>query len=446
MEKMKKEEDFVSKKQHEIVLRELEFNKQLLKEESRAKGMLRSEVEQLEYAVSELNARILNQIRQQEDRISQDKIIFDENLKEEELRQCVTELRIQLKAEKERSERLQNQLIETGQELEEVTRSLFEEANEMVSNEARRRAGAEDELNRLRIKMEEMERRCEMESIQNQNLKERLRNSKFPLDKNSKELSSNPSLNSIHSSDSAQIKRKLYKNVLEPRRTSSTPSFDIHSNLINQDGENNEGNGCEAEREEQNNNNTQEEKEEISIPTDFPSSTLHEFAEFIADGNGEELLSGALGEKIMEAEISPTLRFFCNKKNYSKLLNPRSGVYYLSSWRNLEKSLAENRCYIESIGNVKEKHTCSGCERRESLFKMRIQIPTHLIFNPNDSYSWSDWKYICSTCRDRLVSVGDLYSFLRNAKSGVLKKDLPSLYRQFVKLRIRISASRVLTL
>jgi len=98
----------------------------------------------------------------------------------------------------------------------------------------------------------------------------------------------------------------------------------------------------------------------------------------------------------------------------------------------------ENKCFIEPlIGGSKQ--SCSLCNQERIFgFRMSIHLQTQLSKSAKE-----DWREMCSFCRNRIVAVADLYTFVRNLRAGIYKGTIIDMYKMLMRLRIRINIARI---
>ena len=57
----------------------------------------------------------------------------------------------------------------------------------------------------------------------------------------------------------------------------------------------------------------------------------------------------------------------------------------------------------------------------------------------------TEWKSVCTYCRERVVSVADFYTFLRNVKNGIMKAPIVDMYNKCMNLRVKMAVARLLS-
>ncbi|PRP87032.1 hypothetical protein PROFUN_04768 [Planoprotostelium fungivorum] len=413
--------------------KQLNIHKQMLDKETRAKGHLRADNDLLQNTVQELNQRIVMLFNRNEEKANQERAIVSQALTPQELQIAVAELRLLLQEEKERTASLERRLEDTSRELEDVTRTLFEEANRMVSLEARRRSQAEEQSEALKGRLEELSHRCDLESAQNKTLKERIRSSSRLDLFRVRELAWNQSTDNISvTSNGSEAKRergnsKSNGSGTSLRRTNSAPF--VHG-LCYQEEEAQELAMEELSIDEE------PTAEYVAIPQELPAGPLAHFSEFLRPEPDKELLSGRLGEK-----AAPCLRIFKSRKSIGNRIVAGARSGFISSWRQINRALAENTCYIETLPAGHQQIQCDCCESTHAAFRTRMGTK-----DAEEGLGYTEWRPICHSCRERLVCVADLYTFIRNARAGVSKKDLPCLFREFLRLRMRINLTTMMSL
>jgi len=153
-----------------LLQKELSTLKKVLEDESRAKGALRVEAETLR----DDTVKLQKQYQDLSDKLNYRSSVSFDGKSTESLQEELLELRWRLRAETEKFKTLQKEKDAAYAEIEDLTRSLFEESNKLVSDEARKVAELEKSKEKLEKELEEMTRRLELESAVCSMLKERI--------------------------------------------------------------------------------------------------------------------------------------------------------------------------------------------------------------------------------------------------------------------------------
>ncbi|KAF9192426.1 RAB3A interacting protein [Haplosporangium sp. Z 767] len=300
-------------------------------------------------------------------------------------------------------------------ELEELSRTLFEEANGMVATEARARHQLELTRKHLELELKDARERLAAETSQLKELKSKME-AMMDAEPQSKRSSTNPS--DRGSVDLAQLFGMNRVSVPEP--VSEEP--------------------------------------ETAIAID--SQLLHEFKEFVAQSSTvrlQKIHSLPFMKHCQEEDVDPCLRFGNN---------PRISA------RKLTEGICSNTCYIEeaTAEQVKEyerqvlaaqqppsparnsmsnknmlwerlqtqyamyqapKGGCQTCGRSGPL-SHRYRIATS-----------DEWSFIDRFCRDRMVAVCEFYIFIRNIRAGLYTtRTTEDLYSESLRLRLQMFYAR----
>jgi len=162
------------------------------------------------------------------------------------------------------------------------------------------------------------------------------------------------------------------------------------------------------------------------LPEEVHPSNMKDFEEFVALKSGKGL-SGNFGERVLQQDLQPCLKF--RSKTSSFLAKDYSKI--------MESGLQDNNCFIEPISNS-SKGNCMLCGYEQNL-KFRYSIQS-----PEKTDKAVKWKMICQFCRDKIVSVADFYCFVRNIRAGIMKANIVDMYRECIKLRLRMNIARIM--
>ncbi|KAI9095914.1 hypothetical protein DFS34DRAFT_581979 [Phlyctochytrium arcticum] len=92
------------------------------------------------------------------------------------------------------------------------------------------------------------------------------------------------------------------------------------------------------------------------------------------------------------------------------------------------------------------RQKCHSCAlHRDCDYRVRFGPPRSAASDMQRGTAADDtWQPICRFCKDRLLSVGDFFSFLSRLREGVKQgASILSMFRQALLLRRRMSASRI---
>jgi len=270
------------------------------------------------------------------------------------------------------------------QELNELTEKLFEEANTLVSAESKKRYEAETSRERAVSELEEARRRLELEQEVVQELKRKIE------------------LYAEREEDEAHLFHPSPPASPSPSPCSPSPcspspcspaSFDNAASLLRRS------------------------PSRQNLETVFDARLFVEFQEFL--------------EEFKATSEVFSLRFI--KRCISEDINPCLGYLGKSLLRKFLSAFWENNFFIELLPQkLSSPDTCAACEcRRRCAYRFRT--------DPKDP-----WKLIDRFCRDRIVAVGDFFSFLRHLHQGLVPSLPPEeMFQQVSRLRKQIFYARL---
>lgn len=317
----------------------------------------------------------------------------------------------------EKRAEIQHASENVNSELEELTQTLFEEANNLVANEARERHGAQELTKTLSKQLKDSNMHLLIEQSQTREL--RLRISRLEQDHEVALIA-------------AQQKKKPILNVLEIPEHQSDPYDLIHPLLLIQFEQ---------------------------VKTQAPKLKLSKLHELLYMRNA------------LEDDVSPCLRFGGDPRTSTKKfidaimantcfieemsedqieeLMERDKRSALSSQLSLEKKAAEtpttslfNKTMLERITNAltapltdsNEKAGCSTCGKDEP-YQFRFKI---------SDVQQDVWYPICLDCRCRLLSVVAFYQFIRNMRQGLFtSRNSQDLYLEALSLKRGMFYTRI---
>eukprot|EP01112_Ceratiomyxa_fruticulosa_P000401 TRINITY_DN10364_c0_g1_i1.p1 TRINITY_DN10364_c0_g1~~TRINITY_DN10364_c0_g1_i1.p1 ORF type:complete len:574 (+),score=92.97 TRINITY_DN10364_c0_g1_i1:120-1841(+) len=415
------------------------------------------------------------------------------------LQDQLSETKGKLEAEIELRKELQISKTKLEAELEDLTKALFEEANHMVSSEAREKHELLKIKQKLESELEQTKSRLQVDEEVLVALKEKFsqlekRKSKR-VSRQSVQMS--PGLTSTRSRTSSQpsspkhsfielIPRSSSINivceqsstqpirVISPTHTrnssnSSSMSAELEetSSISSLDGAENNGwqNGQIVNAQQNNYSESESDhrrsNSSLEIPTFLLSpSSHHEICEIVdsdsdCDSADEQeveeedtVVFSMKGKADIKYALSqfgaffsvPKLEFSGNKymdRLLKEEVSPTLKLRRLEDkyYRKLLESIWSNKCFIEPLGQAKPMK-CQGCEL-ESVCKWSLKF----------TYSSAEKiLYIGELCRDRVVTVCEFYSYLRNVKNGIVKNvAIVDVWKETARLRIKMAASRILS-
>jgi len=277
---------------------------------------------------------------------------------------------------------VENDLI--NQELNLLTEQLFNEANSMVSNEARKRSEAEALRQQAMSKLEETKNQLMYEQLQLAELREK-------IEKYAAEEEDESHLYDSGSSISSPVFSTSTENSNSNHLTEPIPDDKKFTRRL-------------------------------STPQLVFDARLYvEFEDFIQDLKkpNSKLNSLYFMKRCIEEDIEPCLKYV-GRINFKRFLD----------------AFSENRCYVELIPkkdkNLYDSQVCCACDyKRLCTYQYKLK--------EEDS-----WKPIDRFCRDRMVAIADFYSLIRNIKLGLMRAvPLHDLYHEFSRLRRQIFYARI---
>ncbi|KAG0197379.1 RAB3A interacting protein [Mortierella sp. GBA30] len=302
-------------------------------------------------------------------------------------------------------------------ELEELSRTLFEEANGMVASEARARHQLELTRKHLELELKDAQERLAAETSQLKELKtkmEAMMDTQQPSQ--SKRSSTDPS--NRGSVDLAQLFGLNKISVPEPVAEEPATAIAIDGHL------------------------------------------MHEFKEFVAQSSTVRLAkihSLPFMRHCQDEDVEPCLRFGSN---------PRISA------RKLTEGICSNTCYIEeaTAEQVKEYERmvlaaqqppspARNSMSNKNMLWERLQTQYALYQAPKGGCqtcgrsgplthryrlaSSDEWNFIDRFCRDRIVAACEFYIFIRNIRAGLYStRTIEDLYSESLRLRLQMFYAR----
>ncbi|KAI8599686.1 hypothetical protein EDD21DRAFT_287475, partial [Dissophora ornata] len=300
-------------------------------------------------------------------------------------------------------------------ELEELSRTLFEEANGMVASEARARHQLELTRRHLELELKDAHERLAAETSQLKELKSKME-AMIDSQPQSKRSSANPS--DRGSVDLAQLFGLSKISEMEPASQEPETAIAIDGQLI------------------------QEFKEFVTQSASVRLAKIH---------------SLSFMRHCQEEDVEPCLRF---------------GNTPRVSGKKLTEGICSNTCYIEeaTAEQVKEYERIiltaqqppppsRNSMSNKSMLWERLQTQYAMYQAPKGGcqtcgrsgplthrYRVStadDWSFIDRFCRDRLVAVCEFYIFVRNIRAGLYSsRAIEDLYSESLRLRLQMFYAR----
>eukprot|EP01113_Clastostelium_recurvatum_P008151 TRINITY_DN1381_c1_g1_i7.p1 TRINITY_DN1381_c1_g1~~TRINITY_DN1381_c1_g1_i7.p1 ORF type:complete len:642 (+),score=224.23 TRINITY_DN1381_c1_g1_i7:197-2122(+) len=377
------------------------------------------------------------------------------------------EVRARLDIEMQARMRLQEGKAKLEAELEDLTRTLFEEANEMVSTEAREKYEILQSKIRLESELEQTRSRLQLDEEMLRGLKEKF--SKLEQQQQSEKRRSRrinhsrqnsaslpaPSspISSINGSPSSPARAALLDTKM--MRNSSAPNLKGAEHAGSLSSEFTVSSvSCSNSSPEQSETSSVDSHDGADVPAVVPTETETEGDDlYVSDYEFEEEEQEEEDSVIIhihtKLDIQQALTQFIHFLSLPKLefsgtklmdrllrddVGPALRLRYVEdkSYRKLLEAVWNNRCFIEVV-SVPVEGKCQGCDAEPACkYSMRLDP------------SSKSCIFLGEMCRERIVRVCDLYQYLRNIKSGYVKNvALVDMWKETTRLRMRMAAARV---
>lgn len=140
---------------------------------------------------------------------------------------------------------------------------------------------------------------------------------------------------------------------------------------------------------------------------------LSHFVQFLSAAKQD--WAGRFMDRVLREDVAPCLRLrSCEDRAYRKLL----------------EAVWNNKIFVEPLGRTVQE-MCAGCGA-ESTCRWRVKLG-----------SSQECKNMGDLCRERIIRTCDFYSFLRNLKQGLVKKTLPNIFKEYLRLRLMMNFARI---
>ncbi|KAF9915703.1 RAB3A interacting protein [Lobosporangium transversale] len=301
-------------------------------------------------------------------------------------------------------------------ELEELSRTLFEEANGMVASEARARHQLELKRKHLELELKDAQERLAAETSQLKELKAKME-SMMESRPQSKRSSTNPS--DRGSVDLAQLfGLSRISEIEQPASPGPETAIAIDGQLI------------------------QEFKEFVTQSASVRLAKIHSlpFMRHCQDEDVEPCLRFGNNPRISARKLTEGI---CSNTCYIEEATPEQVKEYErmilaaqqppSPARNSisNKNMLWERLQTQYAMYQAPKGGCQACGRAGPL-SHRYRIATS-----------DEWSFIDRFCRDRLVAVCEFYIFIRNVRAGLYaSRAIEDLYSECLRLRLQMFYAR----
>eukprot|EP00833_Pecoramyces_ruminatium_P001313 jgi/Orpsp1_1/1175345/evm.model.c7180000053465.1 len=350
----------------------------------------------------------------------------------EEKDKKIEELSVELKSEKGSADTLRKEKQTVQDEVEELTKSLFEEANKLVADEARKRHKVEKINKIISGKLKDSQLQLETQNQQLSELRKKMEEINFENITNKKMMEENKRMSMLSSiSDEEQLVydvNSIDTFLLAEFKDFISSAFNVRMSKLH------------------------------SIP--YMKNCLEDdIMPCLRFGSDPKISWKRLTEEIASnslllQEISP------NSKSSSPLINrpERSSSISVgnlsnaSNSSNNQNSTQNNRSSMWARFSVQAGfgsgiiydqvfNGCQACGRPNThsnpiRFQFRIEK-----YNKNDE---NDWSPLCSVCRDRIVACCEFYNFIRHIRQGLYtNRGIAELYYENIRLKRQMFYARV---
>ncbi|KAH8556364.1 hypothetical protein BGW37DRAFT_472223 [Umbelopsis sp. PMI_123] len=311
-------------------------------------------------------------------------------------------------------------------ELEDLSRRLFEEANGMVANEKREKYNLEVAQRHLENQLKETRERLHAEQMQLKELRIKMEEMELKSNEEEKE-----------ESDSGEQGKRSSAALSD----AGTRGLADMTALLNSSSKRQSQNGSDLD----------------STAINIDDLVLGEFRDFIATGRSlplKKLHTNPFMRNCQVEDVEPCLRFGPNPRLSAKKIvdaivmnkcfieEAPAGFADQQASRPIDVQLrisAQKSMIWERFSGNTQGHFkgCQACGRNDgSTLPFRFRIAYY-----------DDWACIDRYCRDRLVAVCEFYVFVRNARQGYYNsRSLHDLYQESIRLRLQMFYARMGTL
>ncbi|KAH9413615.1 RAB3A interacting protein [Dermatophagoides pteronyssinus] len=358
-------------------------------------------------------------------------VINDNNQLIEQSNEC-NRLKEELRLKNEIIDKMYQIRVQVDSELEDLTASLFEEANKMVYSANVLRDRAEKELHEANLKID-------MLTAEVQALKLLV-------------ITSTPSKPNAH----------LHPQLNCSNSSSTLPTSGSHHHH-HQKSNNNNNNTPSPKQKQSKHHQSMPKKspsnyELISNSKSFEQTKLSTIDD---DNNNDDIdeqfddineIDPVFYEEFQEWRKCPTLEPICS--NFMKRIYDEE-IYPVFNFKNKHltslvlRSIESNTLTVEMIGNNNNNNEQKKLPfpKKCALLQMsricryRMQIDSNSNQNINNGHN--QWYFISQLCRNRIITVCDLFCYLRYVQQGLVKSNLKDIYLQIMKRRRNIALSKL---
>jgi len=348
----------------------------------------------------------------------------------EEKENIIKELKVEVETEKESADLLRKEKQTVQDEVEDLTKSLFEEANKLVADEARKRHKAE-KINKI--------------------ITGKLKDSQFQLETQNQQLN--------------ELRKKMeeinFENITNKKMMEENKRMSILSGISDEEQFTYDVNSIDTFL-------LAEFKDFISSAFNVKMSKLHsipymkncledDIMPCLRFGSDPKISWKRLTEEIASnslllQEISPNSGLSSPRINRAERSSSISVGNLSNSSNSTNNSIQNNRSSMWARLSVQAGfgsgiiydqvvNGCQACGRPNThsnpiRFQFRIEK-----YNKNDE---NDWSPLCSVCRDRIVACCEFYNFIRHIRQGLYtNRGIAELYYENIRLKRQMFYARV---
>ncbi|KAH8554754.1 hypothetical protein BGW37DRAFT_480946 [Umbelopsis sp. PMI_123] len=328
------------------------------------------------------------------------------------------------------------------QELEELSRRLFEEANDMVAVEKREKWKLEVAYRQLEGQLKETEDRLSAEQSQLQEL--RIRMEEMTQDRQQDEEGM-LKVSAIYGDEKGCARPSMEEKI--KRISANDPYFRAQLDLAKL-------HGIAKETSTASSSSLSLPPSPSSQPSPSPKHEppiddlnwleFQDFVQAAANTPPKKLHTIPFLKHCLNEDVEPCLRFGAHPRLSSRKIADAimiSPCFIEESTEGYEVPSAPTRnsgskqsWFSSSTNNAVQG--CHACGRPAKVVHFRFKL-----------IEQDDWSYIDESCRERLVSVCEFYVFIRNTRLGYYaNRSIEDLYSEAVRLRLQMFYSRAGTL
>ena len=140
---------------------------------------------------------------------------------------------------------------------------------------------------------------------------------------------------------------------------------------------------------------------------------LSQFVQFLSTAKHD--WHGRYMDRVLHDDVAPCLRLHAHEDR---------------AYRKLLEAVWNNKIFLDHLP-APTHEVCAMCGV-ETTCQWRVRMG-----------SSRDYKNMGDMCRERIVRTCDFYMYLRNLRQGLVKKTLPNIYKEFLRLRLMMHFARL---